>query len=283
MKEQFQHTATNSFLLWFDHFLLSKGEAFSNKTGLFYKYSDPRLGGGFYAFGSPFKQWVNDSSISGATIPSGVYYNNFFYPRSSDLKLDFTNGRFLSKSSFSQGQVSGAFAVKDFNVYHTNEAEDDLLINKKFKSNPRVYSIIENYIDPYDPVVPAIFISSSSMNNEPFAFGGMDSSSLTINAIVIADNAFHLDGALSIFADSKNINIPLIPMAHNPTNEWGDLKSGIYSYENLAAQYSHNEFPMYIEDVTTSKMTDRARKAISNDLFIGFIDFELKTQRNPRL
>ena len=33
MKEQFQHKLTTSFFLWFDNFLLTKGEAFSNKTG----------------------------------------------------------------------------------------------------------------------------------------------------------------------------------------------------------------------------------------------------------
>jgi hypothetical protein len=36
MKEQFVHTLTNSFMLWFDHFLLEKGEAYSNQTGTFY-------------------------------------------------------------------------------------------------------------------------------------------------------------------------------------------------------------------------------------------------------
>ena len=36
MKEQFVHTLTNSFMLWFDNFLLKKGEAFSNQTGTFY-------------------------------------------------------------------------------------------------------------------------------------------------------------------------------------------------------------------------------------------------------
>ena len=157
MKEQFYHTATNSFLLWFDNFLLTKGEAFTNKTGRFYNYADPRLGGGYSVFGSPYKQWVNDSSISGATIPSGVYVNGSFVPRSSNLKIDFRNGRVLTKNISSSSSLTGSFAVKDFNVYYTNETEDDLLINQKFQSNPRVYSPNESYISPYDAAVPAIF------------------------------------------------------------------------------------------------------------------------------
>ena len=39
----------------------------------------------------------------------------------------------------------------------------------------------------------------------------------------------------------------------------------------------------FIDEVVTSKLSDKARKSLSNDLFIGFIDFEIHQQRFPRL
>lgn len=282
MIEQFQHKATNSFMLWFDNYLLKKGQAYSNKSGTFYNYVDDRLDDRFKAFGSPYKQWVNDSSIAGATIPSGVYVGGSFQPRSSSLLLDFVNGRALISGAAPSSSVSGSFAVKDFNIYFTNDDEEDLIVDKKYEPNSRVSSGEESYIQPYDNVVPAIFLSSQSINNAPFAFGGEDTTKIQMKAVVMAENSYQLDGALSIFADSLNEVFPTIPFSGNPTTEYGDIKNGSYSYDSLKNQYD-DEALFFIEDVVTSKLSDKARKALARDLFIGFIDFEIHQQRFPRL
>ena len=75
MKAQFQHNLTSSFFMWFDNFLLTKGEAYTNKTGEFFYYDDTLIDSDYTVFGSPYKQWVSDSSIDGATVPTGVYVN----------------------------------------------------------------------------------------------------------------------------------------------------------------------------------------------------------------
>ena len=282
MIEQFQHKATNSFMLWFDNYLLKKGQAFSNKSGSFYNYTDDRLDDRFKAFGSPYKQWVNDSSIAGAIIPSGVHVGGSFQPRSSSLLLDFTNGRALISGAASSAAVSGSFAVKDFNIYFTNDGEEDLIVDQKYTPNSRVFSASESYIEPYDSVVPAIFISSQSVNNSPFAFGGEDTTKIQMKAVVMAENPYQLDGALSIFADSYNEVFPAIPFSGNPTTEYGDVKNGSYSYDSLKNQYN-SEPLFFVEDVVTSKLSDKVRKSLARDLFIGFIDFEIHQQRFPRL
>jgi hypothetical protein len=282
MIEQFQHKVTTSFLLWFDNYLLKKGQAFSNRTGSFYYYADDRLDDRFEAFGSPFKQWVNDSSINGATIPSGVFVNGSFQPRSDGLILDFTNGRALISGIANSSLVTGEFSVKDFNVYFTNEGEEDLVVDKKYRPNPRTYSPEKSYIEPYDNVVPAIFISSQSIKNDPFAFGGEDTTKIEMKAVVMAENSYQLDGVLSIFADSRNEVITPIPFAEFPTTEYGDIKNGFFSYEDLKNQHS-NQPPLFIEDTVTSKLTDKARKSLANDLFVGFVDFEIHQQRYPRI
>ena len=70
MKPQYLHNVATSFALWLDHHLLDKGEAYSNETGKLHYYSDTRLPSGYKVFGSAYKQWVYDSSITGANVPS---------------------------------------------------------------------------------------------------------------------------------------------------------------------------------------------------------------------
>ena len=166
MKEQFQHKLTTSFFLWFDNFLLTKGEAFSNKTGDLFYYSDDRLDATYKAYGSPYKQWVTDSSITGATVPSGVYIGGNFSGRDDGVVLDFDNGRALVSGSSTDLTVTGSFAVKDFNVYITNDTEEDLVVENKYTVNSRLPSGPYTYISPYDDVVPAVFIASSDSTKQ---------------------------------------------------------------------------------------------------------------------
>ena len=96
MIEQFQHRATTSFLLWFDNFLLRKGEAFSNQTGKFFNYADDRLDSRYKPYGSAYKQWVTDSSVNGVTNP--VIPTSFNGSgRSDDIIFDFENEQPIHK------------------------------------------------------------------------------------------------------------------------------------------------------------------------------------------
>jgi hypothetical protein len=287
MIEQYHHKVTNSFILWFDNYLLDKGQAYSNKTGVkFESYEDARLDSSYQAYGSPYKQWVTDSSITGATIPNGVTvgntpsgaYNPSITGRAGNLALDFENGRALVNGSNTNYDITCDFAVKDFNVYFTNETEEDLIVENKYEINSRIYSEPETFIQPYDQVVPAIFITTSTSQNKGFAFGGMEETTITINASVLAEDSYQLDGVLSIFNDSRNECFAMIPMSEHPFNEFNDLKSGSYNYKTLSDQHDKCN-GLYINDVNTSKLTDRARKSLSNDMFVGFIDFELKHHR----
>jgi len=428
MKPQYQHKVMTSFLLWFDNHLLTKGEAFSNKTGTFHYFDDSRLPDSYNTFSSPYKQFVNDSSIPGAIIKSGIsgfdlptykvddndsvhsffatigtgiippfidttteffevtgdlfsggenykddwvnfnpddgipsngeflrfnryssnkfqlYYHlagasdqdgnptnsffkqspshpreifgypwggaynsnvgsdgrikRFFNPKDSDGNLinndlffvhealvDFENGRLITTGSNIDYQqdstITGTFAVKDFNVYLTNETEEDLILESKFVQNSR-YGDSESGIKPYDQAVPAIFINSETVQNIPFAFGGEDETRMTIKAVVLAEDTYSLEGVLSIFADARHKQITMIPFSGHPSTEYGDLKNGSYNYTGLSNAYKNDEFPMYIEDVVVSKLSDRAQKQSIGDLKVGFIDFDVHQHRFPR-
>jgi hypothetical protein len=144
MIPQYQHKLASSFMLWFDNYLLTKGQAYTNTTGTFYNYSDERIPSQYSVFGSPYKQWVSDYSISGATIPSGVFAGGTFYGRatgannsSSTRILDFDNGRALISGLSSGATVTGSFAVKDFNVYYSNDTEEVFCEYKKGQVSSR--------------------------------------------------------------------------------------------------------------------------------------------------
>jgi len=282
MIEQYHHKVTSSFMLWFDHYLLTKGQAYTNISGAkCYNYDDERLDDRFEAFGSPYKQWVNDSSVDGATIANGIYIGNtpsgeYSGGSRGGLKLDFHNGRALIETNDQNLDISCDFAVKDFNIYFTNETEDDLIVENKYSVNSRTPSAIESYIEPYDYVLPAVFIAAATSKNEDFAFGGMEETTINISATVLAEDSYQLDGVLSIFSDAKNECIPLVTMADHPYDEFNDLKSGVYNYNDLS---SGNPNKLFLNRTTTSKLTDKIRKSLSNDMFVGFIDFEVQQHR----
>jgi hypothetical protein len=281
MKPQYQHDLMTSFILWFDHTLLEKGEAYSNKTGQLYYVEDSRLPDTYRRFSSPYKQWVTDSSVDGDTtpiIPTGFMETG----REGVFTIDFENGGIISTgtSPASDEFITGTFAVKDFSIYMTNSSEEDLILESKFAKNSR-YSLSESGIKPYDQVIPAVFINSEFAQNEGYAFGGEDLTTNTIKAVVLAENSYQLDGVLSIFADTRHLNIDHIPFTGHPVTEYGDLKTNTYNYDTECAKYTSTN-PYYIDNVTVSKFSDRAQDQVPGDLIVGFIDFDVSTARFPR-
>jgi len=279
MREQFQHSLITSFSLWFDHYLLDKGDAYYNTTGTFHPATDARLTS-HNIFASPYKQFVSDSSITGANICSGAYVTGVFKGRSDGVIVDFENGRILSTGIASGSAMTGSFAVKDFNIYFVNETEEDLIVENKYTPTSDFPSA-NAAITPYDMTVPAIFISSETMQNDPFAFGGQDKTRTLVKAVIMSDDVYKLDGVLSIFSDARNEAFKILPFISHPINEYGDIKSPPYNYTSLADASGNGLF--YIDRVFASKLSDKSKKLLPNNVFIGFLDFDIYTHRFPRL
>ena len=286
MKPTFTHNVINSFFLWFDNFLMTKGDAYKTYTTKLYNYEDPRLGGGKVVYGSPYKQWVYDKNITAAIIPSGFTINNQFVSTgTSGMKIDFDNGRIIFNSGVSTSlNVTGTYSVKEVNSYITDQPEDNLIIENKFVTNSR-FTVSENYIPPYNPVTPCIFASIETAHNTAFAFGGEDETKCIIKVVAFCENLYQLDGVLSIFGDSYNEIFSIIPMTGHPLGEFNEMKTGAYptgyDYKNLSNAY--NSQTLFISHVETSKIRDSVIKELNPILHIGFLDFEIKTYRYPRL
>lgn len=268
-------------MLWFDHYLLEKGEAYYNTTGQFFNYSDTRISSAYNIFGSAYKQFVSDTSIAGANVCSGAYVDGVWTPRGSGgMTIDYSNGRVLSTGASSSADVTGSFAVKDFNIYFVNETEEDLIIERKYKPSSNFPSTNTN-VDPYDYTVPAIFINMENGQNDPWAFGGFDRTRTSIKAVILSDDMYKLDGVLSIFSDSRNEVFKILPFSAHPINEYGDVKNPPYNYTGLAEASGDGLF--YVDRVFVSKLSEKAKEAVQTNLFVGFLDFDIYTHRFPRL
>lgn len=276
MKRQFIHDLFSSFSLWFDHTLLSEGEAYTNTSGKLYNIKDSILTN-YTVYSSPFKQWVYDSSINGAIIPSGVFVGSTFVPRGSNgLKLDFTNGRAVWPSGSPNWNVSGAYSVKDFNIYTTTRSDEELIFNNKFVFNPEFPQNLTG-IPAGKIVAPAIFLKMTNFSNEAFEFGGIDNSKVNARAIILSDSEYSLDGVGNIFADKKYKNFPLF--SKTPLTEFNDLKSGVYNYNDYVSQYFNYAKLPYISEVGFSKLLSVGVKDIDPDLRVGFLDFTIDLPR----
>lgn len=287
MKPKYTHNVTNSFFLWFDNFLMRKSDAYKTYTTRFYNYTDDKLGGGKVVYGSPYKQWVYDKSITGATIPSGLTINGSFVSTGvSGLFFDFENGRAIFNSGVGTGlNITGTYTVKEINTYITNDSEEQLIIDSKYENNSR-FTQTGTYIRPYNCVTPAVFSSLEEVNNEGFAFGGMDKTEIRIKSVAFCESVYQLDGLLSTFADAYNTAFPIISMTAHPLGEFGGIKTGLYptgyDYRNLSSEQG-NTNPCYIYDVNTAKIKDDVQKELNPNLYIGFIEFNIGNLRYPRI
>jgi hypothetical protein len=282
MKPQFQHEVTTSFTLWLDNELLKKGEAYQNKTGVTLSYvEDDRLAAGLSGFSSPHKQWVFDESITAAQVPDSVTVNGVSTPRSDTLAIDYQNGRVITTASPSS-VITADYSVKDFNIYVTNETEENLIIESKFDVNSR-FNQSETPIPPYSQVLPAIFVNNTRNFNDPFTIGGEDQTMTDIRCVVLAENMYQLDGALSIFNDSNKKVFAALAFEDYPINEYGDAPDFNYETTRDARLASNPAALHYIDRVDISKLSDRISKNIGPNTFVGFIDFEVVTYRYPRI
>jgi hypothetical protein len=246
------------------------------------------------SFASPHKQWVFDSSIKDSNVISSVTVDGVAVNRNTEgVRFDFDNGRVLIPTSgvavgassvvaTSSSTVTADYSVKDFNIYITDQTEEELLLESQFDTNSRFSQEATAGIKPYDQVVPAIFLSYESSVNEPFAFGGEDWTRTSIRCVLFAENSYQLDGLLSILNDSNNLNLTNVGFNEHPLNEFGDLKHGHYSYEDVVKRYFEYRSIAIIDKVRVSKLNDRVAKKTHPGLFLGFADFELIATRFPR-
>lgn len=278
MKAQLDNILMSSMIMWIDHQLLNKGEAYKNFSSLLYPITN--IYNGFYSYGLPFKQIVCDSSVTGAKLLSGVYINSSLANvGSSNLTgINPFQGQVYFNAAQGAATISGNYAVKDFNIYLTSSSEEELLFETQYQTKPKTNQTATG-LAIESITYPCIFLKNNGGVNEPFALGGQDDTIIEVRAIILADSMFHLDAVCSILKDTARCYVPLI--YNSPYNNFGSLVSGYYNYNSLIANINVSNDAFYISEVNVSKIFANI-KTNNNQVYPAFVDFTLSNIRYPR-
>jgi hypothetical protein len=288
MKEMFDNKLVGSFLLYIENKILSKGEAYTNVSTLLYPAATHYTNQ--ITYNSPYRQWVMDSSISGANIPTGIYVTGSLKGRGySGLQIDFYNGRAIFTGQVGAGAVSGNYAIKDFNVYYTTEQSEQLLFESKFELIPK-YPQLPTGVAEGVKTYPVIYVKYNQGENTPRAYGGEDETKGEFRCIVLADTAFKLDAICSIIRDSTRDVFPILPSQELPYNEYGDIKNIapfntganlIYNYNELIKNKAGYDL-ILVNRVRISKFREQVNTLVHPGMVGAFCDVEVVSARWPR-
>lgn len=283
MIPQFINRVMSSFSLMVDHYILSSGEAFTNYGS--YLYDVRNNFSNIYTYGLPFKQIVSDFSVPNANIMTGVYIDGTAYPTGSNnlIDINYAEGQVYFSADKSANTLSGNYAVKDFNVYLTNEADYKILFETKHTVQARTSQSLTGLV-PESQTLPAIYIINQSMENVPFAFGGLDTTTIPIRVIILADNGFKLDAVKSILADRARTFVPVLETSDMPFNHYGGFNGTGYNYKALESAAATRA---YISKVKTSHLSYTSVilpevTKLMPGIFPAVADFTLEIQRTPR-
>ena len=276
MKPQFENLATSSFLLWMNNYVGNKGVCYTNTNSLFYPSNI--VFNGLYTYASPFNQFVYDSSINGAIIPTGVYINNSFIGigQSGLVDIDCNRGR-VYFSNRVNGVISGSYAIKDFNISLVNVTEEKLLFDTKFSARTEVNEIYTGAAQ--DGIsFPVLFIKNAGTTQQGYAFGGLLESRTTMGVFIFADSQYLLDGIVSMLKDATNLYVPLLSQNEMPFNPWGGTSGISYNYTGVTALKNSNGSGMYINRVDAQKFDYILHSRIQNlnpECYFALVDIEL--------
>jgi hypothetical protein len=226
------------------------------------------------AYASPFKGWVNDTSISGATVASGIYVNGHFVTIGQS-GLDSINhyqgvAYFTGVNFPNSTTVTAAYSVKEFNVSITDQNEWKLLFETKFVSSNE-FNQVQSGLALDTKTVPAVFIRNKGQDSRPFALGGYDNSILSMRAIVVADNQFGRIAACNIL---KNMNYRPVPLITATPFDWAGRFTGVnYNYDQLAIDSSVTNWILGVRGIDVPQEGDYENIIKS----VGRVDFDIST------
>lgn len=284
MKAQYANKVMSSMLAFVDHKVLLKGEAYENHSSYLYKNESQLYATTYETWAAPFKQMVCDTSIVGATQFTGVSLDgdlatNAGVGTSGIAFFNHHQGQVFFDSTSPAKTVSGSYAIKDFNTYLTSEAEENLLFNTKYVLRPKTTQTVAA-LEPDIQTYPAIYIKDNGGRNTPWAFGGLDLTTVNVRAVVLGDSAFRLDAACSILRDLAHEIVPLFEPEDLPFNAAGGC-TGEFNYTTVAATKTSH---FAIDDVHISKHIENRGEyqKLNKDVFSALVDFELTDVRAPR-
>ena len=278
MIAQHENKVMASFMLYVDNKICTKGRAFDNYASFFnetrQEYSS------IYGYGSPFRQFIIDESVTNSpTIMTGAYLDGdpIHLGTSGFHSINHNKGHlYFTQQITGENRLSGNFAVKEYNIYLTNNTEAEVLFETKHHSNPKIIEDAQP-LDPDTKTYPAIFIKTTNSNNVPFAYGGIDNTIMDVRCIILSDSSFSLDAVCSILRDLSRTTVPFV-QDDLPLNSLGAYSGQALNYTGIAT----GEGP-WIDSVDISQNLGVERYGeIRSDVYAAFADFRLFDVRKPR-
>lgn len=279
MRPLYNHHLLTSFYLFLNNSLQNGAQAYTNVTGgLLYPMVTPSVQGNVWA--SPYKGWIYDSAVSGATIISGVMNSSGqFLTRASGIVIDYNNGRVIAPQNW--GPLSGSFSKPDYNLYLSTEQATNFWLDQVFGSNPNLaYQATGATSAPF--FAPCIILTNANSQNDPFALGGLDQTRNTMRAYVISDvrGGWLQEGAESWMRDLARTYFALGTASTAPITASGDLKTGGFNYTNDVCNLFGLTPGVWIEAVHSFKLSQKASD--SNSLMVGITEIDVNMVRLPR-
>lgn len=277
MRPQYTHDAVSSFVMWLSNWLEASGQAYQNVTGSLYRQQATGIPGWVYA--SPYKSWVWDGCVPGASIPSGFYNaSGQFLTRASGLVLDFINGRVITPQDWGS-VLTGTYARKEVNVYLSSPQETAYVMEQVYGANPNVNYALTGF-QGRALVAPLVMVTNTKGENVPFALGGMDNSKNTLRCFTISNSSYLQEGINGLCQDAAHSYIPLATYADVPITSSGDLKTPGWSYcTDIKGTFGCGN-GLYIGASYPYKLGDHTN---NNPTFLLSInDIEVEKPRMPR-
>lgn len=263
-------------MLYLDRTLLVTGRAMNNFSGQLYRTS----GGinGLNTYTTPFRQLVNDVSVTGVNIMSGLWVDgNFLVPGQSGLNsINITEGQAYFTTT--PTVVSGNYSVKDFSIYFTNKPEEELLFETKLSLRNKVPQVITGLTQDNE-TYPAIYIKSFNGENQPFCLGGVDNNEIIVRAIVLGDSKYITDAACGILKDMARKRFKVLEPTGLPFNAYGAMTGVNFNYTGLSAASNQESliWKVRVSNLVNSIDLNKLNPAV----FPAFVDFTLWSIRGP--
>lgn len=282
MNTSFSTVTLLSFAQFADNWLLQRGQAYINTTSQLYYQPDTSLPSSLVAYAAPFKSFVWDSGVSGATILNSVSGDINLSRGQSGMMVDFVNGRVLLPAAVGTNAViSGSYAFKELNVYFANQSAERMVFSDKYYLNSRFGNSPTGLPPVGAMVTPCVFVTDAHTENDPWAFGGTYCTKPGVTLNILAENMTQLEGAMSLLGEMKQTYFPQVPTSGWPLNYYGDYKSGQgYNYMTTTQQYGTTNNLYYVSDVRASKVADYAK--VDEAIFLGIVDLTLEYVRMLR-
>ena len=283
---QFQNKVNSSVFLWLNNLLAQKGSGFYNYGSYFYPTQNKI--NGLYTYSAPFSQFISDFSVSGAIVPTGIYINSNFVStgQSGFFGFNYEKGlAYFTQAIPSTAVVSGRYSIKDFNISMTNNLEESILFETQLSLRPKTAIGLTGQADD-ETSFPVIFIKNNGYENQPFSFGGTESTKVNYTFFIFADSQQQLDAVEGLICDSCRTYMPYFEVSEMPYDAYGRIKNSYFNYLTVKqSKTAGSANSLFIEQADKSRLTQRVHSEIKTNnpqAHFSTVNLTVTAIRNPR-